>query len=69
MTTEKNTKVSKKVIAKKVKKEFEGKEAFIPASGSYQIRELPDGTVMVYVKRTQKLLIRLMPVIGNPKAI
>lgn len=52
-----------------VKKELDGKEVYQNPSMKYQVRELTDGTVMLYVRRDQKLLVRLLPAIGNPKAI
>ena len=57
----------KKETKKIVKKELEGKETYLPKDGNYQIRILDNGTLMVYIKRSQKILVRLMPAIGNPK--
>jgi NADH:ubiquinone oxidoreductase subunit D len=70
MTAENKTekKVSKKEAKKEVKKELEGKEVYLPASGKYQVRELANGSLMVYIKRDTKILVRLLPAIGNPKA-
>ena len=73
---EKKTMTTKTISVKKikeakkvVKKELEGKEVYLPTSGSYQVRELSNGTLMIYIKRGQKILVRMQPAIGNPKAI
>ena len=66
MTQEvKKPKEAKKVI----KKDLEGNEVYVPKDGNYQVRKLENGTLMVYIKRSQKILVRLMPAIGNPEAL
>lgn len=49
---------------KKVKiKDLSGKQVFAGQNGNYHVRVLEDkdNTLMVYIKRGQKILVRLLP--------
>lgn len=51
----------KQIEKKVVKKDLEGKVEYLNSTGNYQIRMMDNGTLIVYIKRSQKILVRLLP--------